>query len=301
MALELNRAIFIYCTTSKKFIYFCVQLTNAKYKFGRLEYDLTSRSFIMGILNVTPDSFSDGGKYIEPSVAVERALKMIDEGADFIDVGGESTRPGSDSVSAEEEMRRVLPVIEQLSKATTIPISIDTTKSVVAEKALQAGVVIVNDISSFHFDRRMPEVVSKYNASVVLMHTKDKTKTMQQNPEYKNLIGEIKSYLSDAIKVCVEKEIKQIIVDPGIGFGKKLEHNIEIFKRLREFKEFGYPVLVGPSRKAFIGTLLDLPVDERLEGTAAVTAVSIMNGANIVRVHDVKEIKRVLKIVDALK
>jgi dihydropteroate synthase len=255
----------------------------------------------MGILNVTPDSFSDGGKFIEPSIALERALKMIDEGADFIDVGGESTRPGSDPVSDEEEMRRVIPVIEQLIRATTIPISIDTTKSVVAEKALQAGAVIVNDISSFHFDRRMPEVVSKHNASVILMHTKDKSKTMQQNTDYKNLIGEIKSYLSDAIKISVEKGIKQIIVDPGIGFGKKLEHNIEIFKRLKEFQEFGYPILIGPSRKSFIGALLDLPVDERLEGTAGAAAVSILNGANIVRVHDVKEIKRVIKIVDALK
>lgn len=292
---------FFYCTTSKKFIYFCVQLTNAKYKFGQLEYDLTSRSFIMGILNVTPDSFSDGGKFIEPSIAVERALKMIDEGADFIDVGGESTRPGSESISEVEELQRVIPVVEELIKKTTIPISIDTTKSSVAERAIQCGAVIVNDISSFHFDHRMPEVVSRYNASVILMHTKDKPKTMQQYPEYNDLIPEIKSYLSKAIKTSIENGIKQIIVDPGIGFGKKLEHNIEIFKRLRELQELGYPILVGPSRKSFIGTILDLPVDERLEGTAAAVAVAILNGANIVRVHDVKEMKRIAKIVDVLK
>jgi dihydropteroate synthase len=274
---------------------------NKIYKFGSLDYDLSSRTFLMGILNVTPDSFSDGGKYIDSSKAVDYALRMVDEGADFIDVGGESTRPGSGSVSIEEEINRVIPVIEQLSKVTNVPISIDTTKSVVAEKALQSGAVIVNDISSYHFDPRMPEVISKYKASVVLMHTKDKPKTMQQNPEYTDLIPEIKSYLSEAIKISIENGIEQIIVDPGIGFGKKLEHNIEIFKRLKELQEFGYPVLVGPSRKSFIGTLLDLPITERLEGTAGAVAVSIMNGANIIRVHDIKEMKRVAKIVDALK
>lgn len=275
--------------------------SNNIYKFGSVEYNLSSRTFIMGILNVTPDSFSDGGKYLNSSNAVDCALQMIDEGADFIDVGGESTRPGSESVSIDEELNRVIPVIEQLVKKTTIPISIDTTKSAVAERALQSGAVIVNDISSFHFDHRMPAVVSKYNASVVLMHTKDKPKTMQQNPEYKDLIPEIKSYLAVAIKKSIENSIKQIIIDPGIGFGKKLEHNIEIFKRLKEFQELGYPVLVGPSRKSFIGTLLNLPIDERLEGTAAAVAVSIMNGANIIRVHDVEEMKRVAKIIDTLK
>ncbi len=278
-----------------------VHALNKIYKFGSVEYDLRSRSFIMGILNVTPDSFSDGGKYLNRSIAVEHALQMIEDGADFIDVGGESTRPGSESVSVEEELNRVIPIIEELVNKTTIPISIDTTKSEVAEKALQCGAVIVNDISSFHFDNRMPSIVSKYNASVILMHTKDKPKTMQQNPEYKDLIPEIKSYLSEAIKISIENGIEQIIIDPGIGFGKKLEHNIEIFKRLKEFQDFGFPVLVGPSRKSFIGTILDLPVAERLEGTAAAVAVSIMNGANIIRVHDVKEMKRVAKIVDSLK
>lgn len=278
-----------------------VHSINKIYKFGSLEYDLSIRTNIMGILNVTPNSFFDGGKYSNTSKAVDHALRMIDEGADFIDVGGESTRPGSEPVSVEDEINRVIPVIEQLSKVTNIPISIDTTKSVVAEKALQSGAVIVNDISSYHFDNRMPEVVAKYNASVVLMHTKDKPKTMQQNPEYIDLIGDIKNYLSEAIKISITKSVKQIFIDPGIGFGKNLEHNVEIFKRLREFQELGYPILIGPSRKSFIGTLLDLPSDERLEGTAAAVAVSIMNGANIIRVHDVKEMKRVSKIVDALK
>ncbi|MDI6804987.1 MAG: dihydropteroate synthase, partial [Bacteroidota bacterium] len=200
-----------------------VHALNKIYNFGSVEYDLRSRTFIMGILNITPDSFSDGGKYLHSSNAVDCALQMIDEGADFIDVGGESTRPGSESVSVGEELNRVIPVIEQLVNKTTIPISIDTTKSEVAEKALQSGAVIVNDISSFHFDNRMPAVVSKYNASIVLMHTKDKPKLMQHNPEYKDLIPEIKSYLSVAIKISIENSIKQIIIDPGIGFGKKLE------------------------------------------------------------------------------
>ncbi len=271
------------------------------YKFRSVEYDFSKRTYIMGILNVTPDSFSDGGRYLNSSKAIDHALKMIDEGADFIDVGGESTRPGSESVSVEDELNRVIPVIEQLSKVTNIPISIDTTKSAVAEKALQSGAVIVNDISSFHFDNRMPEIVSKHEATVVLMHIKDTPKTMQKNPEYKNLIGEIKNYLYNAKKISAENSIKQIIIDPGIGFGKKLEHNIEIFKRLKEFQEIRNPILIGPSRKSFIGELLNLPIDERLDGTAAAVAVSIMNGANIIRVHDVKEMKRVSIIVDALK
>jgi dihydropteroate synthase len=278
-----------------------VQNKKMIYKFGEVEYDLTGRTFIMGILNVTPDSFSDGGKYFDASAAVNRALRMIDDGADFIDVGGESTRPGSEPVSAREEIRRVIPVIEQLKDLTKIPLSIDTTKSEVAEQALQAGVAIVNDISGFNFDHRMPGVVTNHRASVILMHVKDRPKTMQQNPEYENLIDEVKNYLSSAVKSAVDSGINQIIIDPGIGFGKKLEHNVEIFRRLTDFKTFGYPILVGPSNKSFIGALLNLPVGERLEGTSAAVAVSIMNGANIVRVHDVKEIKRIAIIVDALK
>ncbi len=271
------------------------------YKFGKVEYDLASRTFIMGILNVTPDSFSDGGLYFSTQSAIDRALEIINHGADFIDIGGESTRPGSLPVSAEEEMERVLPVIEELVKNTSVPISIDTTKSEVAEKALQLGAVIVNDISAMNFDSKMVDIVAKYNASVILMHIKGTPKDMQQNPEYKDLIGEIFEYLKRSCEIAKSKNITQIIVDPGIGFGKKLEHNIEIFKQLSAFKTLGYPVLVGPSRKSFIGQILNLPVDQRLEGTAAAVAVSILRGANIVRVHDVKEIKRVVRIVDALK
>ncbi|MDI6779579.1 MAG: dihydropteroate synthase [Bacteroidota bacterium] len=271
------------------------------YKFRSVEYDFSKRTYIMGILNVTPDSFSDGGKYFDSSKAVERALEMIEEGADFIDVGGESTRPGSEEISVDEELKRVIPIIKSLNQTIKIPISVDTTKSRVAEESLNAGAEIVNDISGFRFDPNMAEVAAKYKASVILMHIKDKPKTMQQNPVYQNLIEEIYSYLLNGTKIAEEKGIDRIFVDPGIGFGKNLEQNVEIFKRLSEFKKIGYPILIGPSRKSFIGNILELPVEQRLEGTAATVAISIINGANVIRVHDVKEMKRVAKVVDALK
>ncbi|RCK71632.1 MAG: Dihydropteroate synthase [Ignavibacteriae bacterium] len=255
----------------------------------------------MGILNITPDSFSDGGRYYSTEKAIEHALRMEDEGADFIDIGGESTRPGAESVSVEEELKRVIPVIEKLAGKIEIPISIDTTKSEVARKALDTGAEIVNDISATNFDPDMIKVISDFKPALILMHIKGSPKTMQINPDYIDVIKEIKDYLQESVNKCRSNGIEQIIVDPGIGFGKKLEHNIEIFKRLSELKELGCPILIGPSRKSFIGQILDLPVEQRLEGTAAAVAVSILRGANIVRVHDVKEIKRVVKIVDALK
>lgn len=278
-----------------------VSHTNKIFKFGKKVYDLSSRTFIMGILNITPDSFSDGGRYYSTEKAIEHALRMEDEGADFIDIGGESTRPGAESVSVEEELKRVIPVIEKLAGKIEIPISIDTTKSEVARKALDAGAEIVNDISAMNFDPDMIKVISDFKPALILMHIKGSPKTMQINPDYIDVIKEIKDYLQESVNKCRSNGIEQIIVDPGIGFGKKLEHNIEIFKRLSELKELGCPILIGPSRKSFIGQILDLPVEQRLEGTAAAVAVSIIRGANIVRVHDVKEIKRVVKIVDALK
>ena len=277
-----------------------VSLRSALYTFGSVRYDLAQRTHIMGILNVTPDSFSDGGLYNDVDRAVARALRMVDEGADFIDVGGESTRPGTEPLALEEEVRRVVPVIEQLVKKTGVPISIDTYKSAVAERALQAGAVIVNDISGLHFDSKLSAVASVCGATIVLMHIRGTPKTMQENPQYENVIEEICSYLQEGIECAKSAGIQQVVVDPGIGFGKRLEHNLEILRSLRKFHRFGYPVLVGPSRKSFIGTLLDLPVTDRLEGTAAAIAVSIMNGANIVRVHDVKEMKRVATVVDAI-
>ena len=271
------------------------------YRFGSVEYDLASRTHIMGILNVTPDSFSDGGKYLNLEQAVVQGLKLAEDGADFIDVGGESTRPGSESVLVEEEIRRVVPVIKTLSKKVNIPISIDTYKSDTADAALQAGAVIVNDISAMTFDAKMASVVAKYRASIILMHMKDTPKTMQENPTYENVTTEVKQFLSERLFAAKEAGIEQIIVDPGIGFGKKFEHNMQLLRELKSFTSFGYPLLVGPSRKSFLGEILHLPANERIEGTAAVVTSAILNGANIIRVHDVKEMKRVAMVTDALK
>ncbi|HAL55522.1 MAG TPA: dihydropteroate synthase [Bacteroidetes bacterium] len=272
-----------------------------EFQFGPTIYSLSTRTHIMGVLNVTPDSFSDGGSFNDVDRAMRRALQMIDEGADFIDVGGESTRPGSDPVPLEEEIRRVVPVIRQLSGMTAIPISIDTYKSKVAEAALAAGAVVVNDISGLTFDDEMKHVAARYHASVVIMHIKGTPKTMQENPEYVDVVAEVAAHLLQNAGKARDAGIGQVLVDPGIGFGKTLEHNLELMRRLKELKQLGYPLLAGPSRKSFIGKLLDLPVDQRLEGTAAAVTACILNGANVVRVHDVKEMKRVAVVADALK
>lgn len=259
---------------------------------------------VMGILNVTQDSFSDGGLYFDKSSAINRANQMVDEGADIIDIGGESTRPGSEPVSAEEELRRTIPVIEALSKKITVPISIDTYKSEVAKSAIEAGASMVNDISGLRFDPKMPEIIAHYNVPVVIMHIKGTPKDMQQNPVYEALIPEIIEYLRDSISIAKKAGISddKIIIDPGLGFGKTFEHNLEIICNLREFTLLKKPILIGPSRKAFIGNILgDVPVTERLEGTAAAVAISIMNGANIVRVHDVREMVKVARVADAIK
>jgi len=264
--------------------------------------DLTARTHVMGILNVTPDSFSDGGKFLEPARAIEQGIRMAEEGADIIDIGGESTRPGSDPISPQQELDRILPVVEALVKEVKVPLSVDTYKSEVARQALQAGAHLVNDISSMRFDPRMPEVVRKLDVPVVLMHIKGTPKNMQVNPHYDDLIGEITQYLDDAIEQAraagVPKE--NLVIDPGIGFGKRVEHNFEILRRLGEFKSLGCPILIGPSRKSFIGVALNLPVEERLEGTAAAVALGIAHGAAIVRVHDVKAMVRVARIADLI-
>ncbi len=272
-----------------------------KYKFGEKEYDLASRTYVMGVLNVTPDSFSDGGKYFDLEQAVVQGLKLAEDGADFIDVGGESTRPGSEPVLVEEEIRRVVPVIKALSEKVNVPLSIDTYKSDVADAALQAGAVIVNDVSAMTFDAKMASVAVKYRASIILMHMKGAPKTMQENPVYENVTKEVKQFLSERLFAAKEAGIEQMIVDPGIGFGKKFEHNIQLLRELKSFTSFGYPLLAGPSRKAFLGAILHLPANERIEGTAAVVTSAILNGANIIRVHDVKEMKRVAMVADALK
>ena len=255
----------------------------------------------MGILNVTPDSFSDGGRYLDTERAIAHGQKLEEEGADFIDIGGESTRPGSESVTIEEEIRRVIPVIDALAKKIHIPISIDTCKSEVADAALQAGAALVNDISAMTFDVKMASVAVKNQASVVLMHMQGTPKTMQLNPSYRNVTEDVKQYLLERVEAAVNAGINQIIIDPGVGFGKKFEHNLQLLKELYLLTSLGRPLLVGVSRKSFLGAILNVPPDDRIEGTAAAVTASIMNGANIIRVHDVKEMKRVALVSDTLK
>ncbi len=266
----------------------------------------SNKTKIMGILNVTPDSFYDGGRYADVRKAVERAIEMS-RYADIIDVGGESSRPGSEQISAEDELERVIPVIREISKkidTNITKISVDTTKAIVAEEAINAGATIVNDISALRFDEKMADIVRKYNVNVVLMHMKGMPKTMQLNPHYDNVIDEILSFLKERLNFAVACGIKKkkIIIDPGIGFGKRVEDNLNIIKNLDKFKILNCPILTGTSRKSFIGVLSDnIPPEERLEGTIASVVICLMNGADIVRVHDVKEIWKAIKITDALK
>lgn len=271
-------------------------------EIGQRVLDLSSRTHLMGVLNVTPDSFSDGGRFFKLEEAIKQGLKLTEEGVDMIDIGGESTRPGSEPVTIEEELRRVIPVIEELAKRIDLPISIDTYKSGVAKEALDSGALMVNDISGLRYDPEMKKVIAEYDVPLVLMHIKGTPKNMQENPKYENLLEDIKSYLNQSISIAEEAGIGEdkIIIDPGIGFGKTLDDNLKILKNLVEFKSLGKPVMIGVSRKSFIGKILDLPTDERLEGSLASMAAAIMNGANILRVHDVKESKRVAKLVDAI-
>jgi dihydropteroate synthase len=265
--------------------------------------DLNRRTHIMGILNVTPDSFSDGGRYLDRDSALKRAMEMEEEGADIIDVGGESTRPGSAGISIEEELRRILPVIKSIRKHCTLPVSVDTTKSRVAEAALDEGASMVNDISGLTFDEHMAERIAARRIPLVIMHIRGTPRTMQKNPVYENLMEELISYFHRRIRFALEKGVQreQIIIDPGIGFGKTVEHNYSIIKHLRRFRRVKRPVMVGPSRKSFIGKVLDLPPGDRLEGTSAAVAASILNGAHILRVHDVKEMSRVARICDEFR
>ena len=271
---------------------------------GRLP---TSRPHIMGVLNVTPDSFSDGGKHAAPEEAIAHGINMIQEGAEIIDVGGESTRPFSRSVTEEVELRRIMPVIKGLmkvmeEKALKALISVDTRKPAVAKRALEAGAEMLNDINALRSEG-MAEVVADYKVPVVLMHMKGTPKNMQVDPIYDDVVGEILAFLRERIEFALESGIKQerIIVDPGIGFGKTTEHNLIIMNRLREFTSLGQPVLVGPSNKSFIGNILNLPVEDRLEGTLATVALSVWNDASIIRAHDVKAVKRAVDMTLAMK
>jgi len=275
-----------------------------KLTWKNFSLDFSKKTYIMGILNVTPDSFADGGLYFDKSSAIERAYQIVEEGADIIDIGGESTRPGSEPISIKEELIRTIPLIEAISKKIKVPISIDTYKSEVAKAALDAGASMVNDISGLRFAPKMTDVVSEYKVPVVIMHIKGKPQDMQQNPVYEALIPEIIDYFRMGIKIATGAGISEdkIIIDPGIGFGKTFAHNLEIINNLYEFTLLEKPILIGPSGKTFIGKILgDAPATERLEGTAAAVSISIINGANVVRVHDVKEIVKVAKVADAVK
>jgi dihydropteroate synthase len=265
---------------------------------------LGQRAQVMGIVNVTPDSFSDGGRYLDPDAAVEHGLRLADDGADLLDVGGESTRPGAAPVSPGDEAERVLPVVEALAAKAGVPVSIDTSKASVARAALEAGAQIVNDVAAGRFDPEIFVVAAERGAPVVLMHMRGEPRTMQQHPIYADVVGEVMTFLAERAEAAAAAGVSRdkIVVDPGFGFGKTREHNLVLLARLREFRSLGFPVLAGTSRKSFIGaTLGGLPVGERLEGTAATVALAVANGASIIRVHDVREMRRVTSMVEEVQ
>ena len=259
-------------------------------------FDYDKRTYIMGILNVTPDSFSDGGEFNNVECALKHATKMVEEGADIIDLGGESTRPGHNYVDVDEELKRVIPVIKKLKEELDIPISVDTYKAKVADESLKLGVEMINDVWGLRKDNEMASVIAKHNAYVCIMHNQD-------NTEYdKDIMKSIKEFLLESIDIAINAGIdkNKIILDPGIGFGKTYEQNLEVLKRLGELKILGYPILLGTSRKSVIGNTLDLPPKERVEGTIATTVLGIRDGVNIVRVHDVEKNLRAAKMADAI-
>lgn len=259
-----------------------------------------NRILLMGILNATPDSFSDGGKYLDIASAVKHAHKMEQDGADIIDIGGVSTRPGSVPISTKEELSRVAPILKKVLRELNVPVSIDTFNPYVAKECLKLGAQIINDVTGLR-NQLMLRAIRKYEAAVIIMHMKGNPKKMQINPKYKNVVSEISSFFQQKIILAEKNNISGTIIDPGIGFGKTVEHNLILLKNLKEFKSFGYPVLIGTSRKSFIGKISNVGVDERIEGTIASNIIAAMNGANILRVHDVKECKRAVEILDAMR
>lgn len=271
-------------------------MENLKYTFKnkKLTFDTPK---IMGIVNVTPDSFSDGGKYFSADGAVNHALKLIDEGADILDIGGESTRPGSDPVSLDEELRRTIPVIKNIIKLRKDAlVSIDTTKSEVAKQALDYGAEIVNDISGLIFDDKMIDIVKEYNVGVVIMHIKGNPKTMQDDPNYNDVVKEVYDFLLVQSIKTKQNDVFKIIVDPGIGFGKRIEDNFTLIKNLDYFQSLGYPVMIGVSKKSFIGKILDLDPDQREVGTVVMETISILKSAQIIRTHNVKYCSQIVKL-----
>jgi dihydropteroate synthase len=277
---------------------------------GNKIIDCSEKKLIMGILNVTPDSFSDGGKFDSLPAAIHQAKKMVAQGADIIDIGGESTRPGAKKVPVQEEIKRTITVIKQLTKELSVPISIDTYKSEVAYKAIDAGATLVNDITALKGDPSMASVIAETDVSVCLMHMKGTPQTMQQNPIYEDIVTEIKSFLKEQAAFAQDHHIAKdkIIIDPGLGFGKRtgqgIEDNCEILKRLHEFKTLGHPILIGASRKTFIGNVcgtdVQLPVIDRLEGSLAAACIAGLHGADIIRAHDVKETRRCMNLVECV-
>lgn len=269
---------------------------------GSQVLDLGERTAVMGVVNVSPDSFYDGGTHFSTAQAVEHGLRLADEGADILDVGGESTRPGAKPVPLEEEQRRVLPVVEGLASRCKIPLSVDTYKAEVARRALDLGAVMVNDISGLRFDPGMARVAAEGGAALIVMHMRGEPRTMQAAPAYANLMGEVVEVLRRSVETAVEGGLdrEQVLVDPGIGFGKTLDHNLHLLRHLPELRVLGRPIVVGPSRKSFIGTISGLPAGERLEGTLAAVTLAVSGGAHIVRVHDVSAVRRSVEIADAV-
>lgn len=265
--------------------------------------DMERRTALVGILNVTPDSFSDGGRYLDPEKAIARGLGLAEEGADLIDIGGESSRPGARPVSVEEELERVLPVVRSLRRAVSIPLSIDTYKAQVARAALDEGADLINDISALRFDPGMVSVIAAEKVPVVLMHMQGTPRTMQEKPHYRDVVEEVKGFLGERVEFALERGIRpqDVVVDPGIGFGKDLEHNLALLRGLSSLVSLGRPVLVGPSRKTFIGKILEAGPEERLEGSLAAAVAAVLAGANMIRMHDVREARRAVAIADALR
>jgi dihydropteroate synthase len=260
------------------------------------------RPLVMGIVNVTPDSFFDGGRYCDPQEAVAHAVRLIEEGADLLDIGAESTRPGAVPVDEEEERRRLIPIVEAIAKTVSVPISVDTSKAAVARAALDVGAVMVNDVTALRGDGTMADVVADAEAGLVLMHMQGTPQTMQQSPHYKDVVSDIVQFLAERAQWAIDHGVARdrIVIDPGIGFGKTLQHNLDLLANLHAFRHLGFPLLVGPSRKGFIGQLTDQSVDARAWGTASVIALAVQEGANILRVHDVGPMKDVVNVAIAI-
>ncbi|MDA0738605.1 MAG: dihydropteroate synthase [Nitrospirae bacterium] len=280
-----------------------VDVTERWIRAGGRKIALGQRALVMGVLNITPDSFSDGGRFLDPRHALDRAQKMVEEGVDIIDVGAESSKPGSKGVDAGEELRRLRPILQILGKQCPVPISVDTRKAEVARKALDWGVNLINDISALRFSSDMGTVVAEFQAGIVLMHMQGDPDTMQDCCGYDNVVEEVKAFLRERINVAESYGIsrEQILIDPGIGFAKNIDQNLQLLNGLSSFKSLGQPLLVGVSHKSFIGSVLERPIPDRMMGTAAAVATSVLHGANIVRVHDVAQMRDVVTMTTAIK